>query len=449
MKTVTTRTPTVNACKLCTPLGACLAFSGFKNTVSLIHGSQGCSTYIRRYMISHFKEPVDIASSNFSEETAVFGGFDNLSLAIDNIRRQYDPEIIGIATSCLSETIGDDIPMFLHKYLAGRQQIPALIHVSTPSYNGTHADGFHLAVSAVVRKLARKKKSGRHINLFPGMYSPAELRYLKSIFRDFNLELVLLPDYSETLDGHLWKEYNPLPRGGTSLQQITSSGDAKCSILFHGIHDSACDAGTYLEKNFYVPAFRIRPPYGIKDTDSFFSLLDSLSSLPIPPNYKDERNRLIDAYADGHKYVFNKKAVIYGEEDLVAGIARMVHEMGILPSIIASGGKSGRLKTVLGETLPDEIVRKMTIIDGVDFLKIEEEAVKNGADIMIGNSKGYPIARKLDIPLIRVGFPIHDRIGGQRVQVIGYQGAMQLFDRICNAILEKRQKESPVGYSYY
>ena len=66
-------TATQNACKLCTPLGAALAFEGIENSVPLLHGSQGCSTYIRRYMISHFKEPVDIASSNFSEETAVFG----------------------------------------------------------------------------------------------------------------------------------------------------------------------------------------------------------------------------------------------------------------------------------------------------------------------------------------------------------------------------------------
>ena len=44
----------------------------------LLHGSQGCTTYIRRYMISHFREPLDIASSNFSEEAAIFGGRENL-----------------------------------------------------------------------------------------------------------------------------------------------------------------------------------------------------------------------------------------------------------------------------------------------------------------------------------------------------------------------------------
>ena len=52
---------TRNACKLCAPLGASLAFRGVEGAVPFLHGSQGCATYIRRYTISHFREPVDIA----------------------------------------------------------------------------------------------------------------------------------------------------------------------------------------------------------------------------------------------------------------------------------------------------------------------------------------------------------------------------------------------------
>ena len=94
---------TRNACKLCNPLGACLAYKGIKGCVPLIHGSQGCSTYIRRYMISHFREPVDIASSNFTEESTIFGGRQNCHQAVGNIIKQYNPEVIAAATTCLSE----------------------------------------------------------------------------------------------------------------------------------------------------------------------------------------------------------------------------------------------------------------------------------------------------------------------------------------------------------
>src|SRR6056297_2552337 len=134
-------TPTTNACKLCTPLGACLAFRGLDGCVPFLHGSQGCATYIRRYLISHFREPMDIASSSFSEETVVFGGKKNLHEGLFNVIRQYNPQMIGIATTCLAETIGDDLNLFLHEFkkeYGELEGMPEIIPVSTPAYNGTH-----------------------------------------------------------------------------------------------------------------------------------------------------------------------------------------------------------------------------------------------------------------------------------------------------------------------
>ena len=90
----------------------------------------------------------------------------------------------------------------------------------------------------------------------------------------------------------------------------------------------------------------------------------------------------------------------------------------------------------------------MIVMDDSDFEKIKELCEEIIPDIMIGHSKGYYISRQLNIPLIRVGFPIHDRIGGQRIMHVGYQGTQQLFDKIVNAIIEQKQDISPVGYKY-
>ena len=88
------------------------------------------------------------------------------------------------------------------------------------------------------------------------------------------------------------------------------------------------------------------------------------------------------------------------------------------------------------------------IEDGFDFAEIAEAAPALKPDFLLGSSKGYSLARKLSVPLIRVGFPIHDRIGGQRVLHLGYRGAQELFDRIINALLETKQDDSNVGYAY-
>ena len=185
-----TYTSTRNACKLCSPLGASVVFKGIQGCLPMLHGSQGCATYIRRYMISHYKEPVDIASSNFSEESTIFGGNKNFCQGIDNIISQYNPAVIGIASTCLSETIGENIPGLIHEYqsLHKGETLPYFIHASTPSYQGSHVDGFHEAVYATVATLAEEKAKGDHINIFPGFVSPEDIRHVKDILDDFGLD---------------------------------------------------------------------------------------------------------------------------------------------------------------------------------------------------------------------------------------------------------------------
>jgi len=58
------------------------------------------------------------------------------------------------------------------------------------------------------------------------------------------------------------------------------------------------------------------------------------------------------------------------------------------------------------------------------------------------------MSRKNSIPLLRIGFPIHDRFGGQRLHHLGYRGTLELFDRIVNMVLQQRQDDSEIGYTY-
>jgi nitrogenase molybdenum-iron protein NifN len=452
MTTLTTaKTATQNACKLCNPLGACLAFRGIEQCVPFLHGSQGCATYIRRYLISHYKEPIDIASSNFNEETAVFGGSHNLKIGLQNVTKQYKPDVIGIATTCLSETIGDDVPLILKEYEAAfgsGSPMPIMIFASTPSYHGSHVDGFNAAVRSTVRTLAEEGPKKHLVNLFPGMISPADIRYLKEILVAFGMPYVLLPDYSQTLDGGPWGEYHRIPPGGTTKSAIASTGSAEASIEFGSTLEASKSAAGYLEERFGVPRQQMALPIGIKESDKFFAMLERLTEKPLPETYQDERRRLVDAYADGHKYIFGRKTIIYGEEDLVISMAAFLNEIGVVPVLCASGGKSGLMKKRLRELIPNLDEQGIKVREGVDFVDIEHEADELKPDFLIGNSKGFTMSKKSKLPLIRIGFPIHDRFGGQRLHHIGYRGTQELFDRIVNTVIEQRQNSSPIGYTY-
>lgn len=443
-------TSTRNACKLCTPLGACLVFRGVEGCIPFLHGSQGCSTYIRRYLISHFREPIDIASSNFHEESAIFGGASNFKLGVSNVIRQYQPALVGVATTCLAETIGESMPLLLQSF---REENPAcstpIVTVSTASYRGTHMDGFHSAVSALVRQLACAAPAAPHdgINLFPGMVSAADLRHLKEIFAAFGLPLALLPDYSETMDGETWADYQKLQSGGTPVSTIAAMSGARASIEFgYTLQPPETPAGI-LQHTTHVTRHSMGLPIGLRETDRLFSLLSTLSGRPVPAEFQKERGRLVDSLIDAHKYVFEKRAVVYGEEDLVVGLTAFLTEIGVTPVLCASGGRSGRLEQALKEAAPD-LPPETLIRDGFDFAEIAEIAPALEPDFFLGSSKGYSLARKMNLPLVRVGFPIHDRIGAQRILHLGHRGAQSLFDQIVNTLLDVKQTTSTVGYSY-
>jgi nitrogenase molybdenum-iron protein NifN len=452
---------TTDPCKLCTPLGAALAFHGIEGTICLLHGSQGCSTYIRRYLISHFKEPIDIASTNFSEEAAIFGGHDNFFSAVRNLSRQYSPQLIGVATTCLAETMGEQVQLYRSELerVSHTEDLPPVIEVSTPSYKGTHADGFHDAVRALIEQLALSKAqvSSEALNpaprenllVFPGMVSPADIRTLKDMATAFGESLTLVPDYSETLDGGLWQDYRPIPPGGTPLSALSSASRAVAWIeLGRVLALQPITAGTQLNVKAGVIGHRLGWPVGVRETDKFVDTLAQIFQKPVPESLKDQRGRLLDAYADAHKVVSGVRVAVYGEEDLVVALIIFLSEIGVTVNLAATGGDSGSLKTILGQVLPEEKLSHLTLLTDADFFDLESHGDEK-PELLIGSSKGFSLARRWNVPLLRVGFPIHDRFGGARIRLFGYAGTQEIFDRLVNAVLEKRQNENPAGYTYY
>jgi nitrogenase molybdenum-iron protein NifN len=165
----------------------------------------------------------------------------------------------------------------------------------------------------------------------------------------------------------------------------------------------------------------------------------------MPAWLEQERGRLLDAYADGHKYVSGKRVAVYGDPEWVAGIATFLAEIGARPVLCATGARNRALAAAL-EGLKPGLVEE--VLEDTDYAKIESACKVHKPDMLIGSSKGYRMARTLGVPLLRMGFPIHDRVGAGRLLGVGYRGTMQLLDGIINTLLEQQQSASPVGYSY-
>jgi nitrogenase molybdenum-iron protein NifN len=162
-----------------------------------------------------------------------------------------------------------------------------------------------------------------------------------------------------------------------------------------------------------------------------------LGGQPVPESLMLERGWLCDAMADAHKINAAARPVIYGEPELVYALTRFCLENGSIPAVIASGthhsGLAGLVKPLLEDALEETLV-----FEEADFVTIEDAAVRMSANLAVGHSGGKYLTERQGIPGLRVGYPIHDRIGGQRILSVGYTGTVSLLDRFTNTLLEAK-----------
>lgn len=425
-----------NQCQQCMPLGGVIAFKGIAGAMALVHGSQGCSTYMRLTNVEHYNEPVDIASSSLNEKQTIHGGEANLKKALDNVTRVYVPTVIGVMTTCLAETMGEDLDRIIRDYTKERGPTGIdIIPVPTPSYSGSHTEGFWAATKAIMAYYARPSEQHQRINVIISHISPADIREIKRILALMKLEYTLLPDYSMTLDRPYGGMYQKIPSGGTKPEDIAAMTGAPLTIQFGETCPDDLSPGFWLQQEYGVPLVNLPLPIGLEATDRFIEILQKISGRSIPGLLATERGWLLDGMADAHKYNAECRPVIYGEPELVYAMTRICAENGANPVVIASGTRNSRLDICL-EPLLAGLDEQPVILEETDFATIEGAALRTSANIAIGHSGGKFLTERHGIPLIRIGFPVHDRIGGQRILSTGYAGTLALLDRLTNTLLE-------------
>ena len=432
------RSVAINPTRSCQPIGAMYVTLGIHGAIPLCHGSQGCATYPRHQMARHFREPIEVASTSLTEKTTIYGGGENLIQALKNLITRYNPEMIVVMTTCLSETIGDDVLGIIADFMDENPEVDIpLIPVNTPGYVGTHINGYDNAISKILSILPKKSNPNGKLNVIPGWVNPGDVRELKYILEKMGIETIFLTDFSNTFDGPLRLPKPRFPAGGTKVEEIIDSANSVGTIAL--CRHIGGEAAEILEKRFGIPARIGSMPIGIRNTDRFLEAISELTGKEIPEEISCDRGRLLDAIVDVHMFLTGKKVAIYGDPDLVAGMARFVTEMGMEPAYTLTASESKDFVTEV-QKIAEETETNPEILAGHDLYELHQRIKKNPVDLLIGHSKGKFISEDEAIPLVRVGFPIEDRYGYQRRAIVGYNGGIYLVDKITNTILENGKK---------
>ncbi|KIM06282.1 MAG: nitrogenase iron-molybdenum cofactor biosynthesis protein NifN [Sulfurovum sp. FS08-3] len=410
----------INPIKLSQPMGALLCFLGIKNTMPLMHGAQGCASFAKVFFTRHFSDPIAIQTTAVNDITAVIDGGDySISEAIKNITAKVKPDLVGLFTTGMTETKGDDIKGATY-LLRDRQK---MVYVHTPDFEGGLESGYGLSIEAIIEQLveSRSEMDYKKALLIPNVnLTPIEVEKIKEQIDSFGFSSLALPDISLSLDGHLGKKQGNLSSGGISIEEIENLATSSLVIT---VGNSVANCGKLLQKkNPNITHFHFDTLSGLINADRFYQSLMEFKHISKPtPNIIRWRKRLQDALLDAHFILGGKRVVIAAEPDQILSLATSVTEAGAKIQAVISPTKSKALEKVVSQK----------IIIG-DFEDVEKELTN--ADLLISNFHGERLSQTHKIPFITRGFPNYEQIGNNLKNDTLYEGDCYLLFEIANLL---------------
>jgi nitrogenase molybdenum-iron protein NifN len=437
----------VNPLKASSTIGAALAFLGFHRSMPMLHGSQGCTAFGKVFFVRHFREPIPLQTSAMDQVSSVMGADDNVTEGLRAICEKSNPSLVGVPTTGLAETQGCDVKMAIGQF---RIKYPEYAHipvvpVTTPDFSGCLESGFADAVKALIDVMVpmadiagTKPGSRRHqVNVLVGSaLTPGDLEALKEIIESFGLRPVVIPDLSDSLDGHLTEmDFSPLTIGGTEVSEMATLGDASATLV---VGASLSKAADLLHKRTGVVDYRFDHLMGMEAVDEFVFALTEISGKPVPEKLERQRAQLQDAMLDTHFMLGLTRVAIAADGDLLAAFSQLMAGMGAETVAAVAPANSPVLERVATQTVKIG-----------DLEELELQCKENQAEIIISNSHAAGLAERLSLPLLRAGFPQYDLLGGYQRVWIGYQGTRQTLFEVANILLNLERGEIHPYHSIY
>ena len=276
----------------CTLTGALSVTTHVRDAVTVVHGPKGCTHH--NFSLLHATSldndaPVipNLVSTGLSDTDIVFGGEQALDRTLDSVLR-YDPGVIFVLSTCVVDTIGDDVGM-----VCGKERGVPVISVPTAGFlGGTFQDGVNKALIALAGMADGSTGNEARTDDNKRLVSA-------NIIGEKNLEYEVSENYAEVtrLLSCIGIPVNIRFVHDLSSAQIASLGAAGVNIL----RDPALvPVGEYLKKRFktlYIPSF----PLGISGAPAFLETVAAACGVECRDAVAEEQalqDEMLAAFAD-------------------------------------------------------------------------------------------------------------------------------------------------------
>ncbi|MGZ2386132.1 nitrogenase iron-molybdenum cofactor biosynthesis protein NifN [Rhizobium brockwellii] len=421
-----TKTAAINPLKSSQPLGAALAFLGVDGALPILHGSPGCSSFALVLLVRHFKHMVPLQTTAMDQIATVVGGAEFLEEALVKLKARTWPRLIGICTTAVAETRDEDIAgdLINAKGARARKLIDTeVVLARSPDFAGALEEGWSKAVTAMIEAITRPGTQDRdraNVVILPGSnMTVADVEHLRETVESFGLTPLILPDVSGGPDEAVRDRWIPIARGGAKVEHIRDLGAAMQCIA---VGEQMRRPAEALQGLTGLPYVIFGSLTGLRNADRFAWLLGAISRNNPPTAVRRGRMQLQEAMLRGHFHFGGRKIAIGCEPDQLFQLSQFFIGMGaVITAAVTTTARSKALQMVPVDT-----------IQGGDLRDLEELAVD--ADLLVTHSHGRQAAERLAVPLMRVGFPVFDRIGSQHKLSILYRGTRDMIFEVANIV---------------
>lgn len=423
---------TVNPLKLSPQMGAILAFLGLNKTVPILHGAQGCASFSKSLLTRHFREPIPLQTTALRQEQVILGGESAVTDTLQAVIKKQHPEMIGLITTALTETSGEDIDSVITRFRAANPGAPPIITVHTSDYSGSLSNGYVTALAAILDEVEtwQREKKAKQLRYRPlaalvlgPTATPGDVDEIKELFAEFEFETIVLPDLSLSLDGHLGKGVFGTTVGGVTDKELARLKDVDFTFSFG---TSVVHLGERIARWSGSPHFPYLSLNTLPAIDELVEFLSNESQIRVSDRLLRQRERYMDRMIDVHSYFSGQRIALAGEPDLLAAM-----EQGLK-------GLGAEVVAVFSPIPPSTLGYRNTWMVG-DFDQLEQHLltlpVHLRPQLLLSNSHGRQTARRLGMEFLAYGLPVWDRVGVPSESSVLYRGACQWITQLTNVML--------------
>lgn len=428
-------------------IGAMCSASAIPRVIPIAHCGPGCANKQYRSLSlgnghqgAGYGGGVSVPSSNMTEKEVIFGGVDRLSELIESSLKIMDADLFVVATGCIPDLVGDDVPNVVHKF---QKQGAPIVYAETGGFKGNNFTGHEQITCAIIDQFVGNYAGERLKGLvnvwsllpYQNTYWRGDLAEIKRILEGAGLRVnILFGTESEGVP-----EWKSIPEAQFNLVLSPWLGMRTAMHLEE----------KYGQPFLHVPAL----PVGARLVADFLRQVVAFAEIDVKPAEdfiaREEKRyyRYLSDFADffsEYRWGLPAKFVVIGDSTYNLAITKfLVNQLGLIPAL-----------QIITDNPPEEFRSKIqdqyrhlsgNVSAGVEFeedsyhihRRLRETQFGQRPPLILGSTWECDLAQEMKAPLVEIGFPCAQEVVLAR-SYVGYIGALALLETIYTTTVRNR-----------